>query len=183
MPQSGRKVVAWSDEIELGLLRKISAVSGASDAEILLAASVDSLKEFFRWVEMHVKEFSILRLFLVEFCHSVLFFNLFIGGLKILQSMIYHDFISIPWSEKNLLVNLTFYNKIYYFHSSVEAHSSYGIFTSLNSNFYDFRSKLTDSLIFGFRSRKNYYLKSKNPTCRMCPSATIKIINFLINKK
>ncbi|XP_014214193.1 uncharacterized protein LOC106643538 [Copidosoma floridanum] len=46
--QSGRKVVAWSEEIELGLLQKIAAVSGACDAEILLAASVDSLREYFR---------------------------------------------------------------------------------------------------------------------------------------
>lgn len=47
--QSGRKVVAWSDEIDVGLLRKIGTMSGASDAVILLAAAVDSLKEYFRW--------------------------------------------------------------------------------------------------------------------------------------
>ncbi|XP_058805780.1 uncharacterized protein LOC131672524 isoform X2 [Phymastichus coffea] len=46
--QSGRKVVAWSEEIEVGLLQRIAAVSGAADAEILLAAAVDSLKEYFR---------------------------------------------------------------------------------------------------------------------------------------
>lgn len=46
--QSGRKVVAWSEEIDLGLLRKIGTMSGASDAVILLAAAVDSLKEYFR---------------------------------------------------------------------------------------------------------------------------------------
>ncbi|XP_001606787.1 uncharacterized protein LOC100123177 [Nasonia vitripennis] len=46
--QTGRKVVAWSEEIDVGLLQKIAAVSGAGDAEILLAAAVDSLKEYFR---------------------------------------------------------------------------------------------------------------------------------------
>lgn len=46
--QSGRKVVAWSEEIDLELLKKIGAMSGATDAEILLAAAVDSLKEYFR---------------------------------------------------------------------------------------------------------------------------------------
>lgn len=48
LSQSGRKVVAWSDEIEIGLLQRISAVSAAGDAEILLAAAVDSLKEYFK---------------------------------------------------------------------------------------------------------------------------------------
>ncbi|XP_023317329.1 uncharacterized protein LOC106656201 isoform X2 [Trichogramma pretiosum] len=46
--QTGRKVVAWSDEIELDLLERIAGVSGASDAEILLAGAVDSLKEYFK---------------------------------------------------------------------------------------------------------------------------------------
>ncbi|KAJ8679654.1 hypothetical protein QAD02_015441, partial [Eretmocerus hayati] len=46
--QSGRKVVAWSDEVELELLDKISAVSGTGHCEILLTAAVDSLKDYFR---------------------------------------------------------------------------------------------------------------------------------------
>jgi hypothetical protein len=48
--QSGRKVVAWSEEIETTMLQKISELNGATDTEILLAAAVDSLKEFFRCI-------------------------------------------------------------------------------------------------------------------------------------
>ena len=48
--QSGRKVVAWSDVIEVELLKRINSVTGAGDAEILLAAAVDSLKEYFKLV-------------------------------------------------------------------------------------------------------------------------------------
>lgn len=44
----GRKVVAWSEEVELDVLRKISNITGATEAEILLAATVDALKEYFR---------------------------------------------------------------------------------------------------------------------------------------
>ncbi|XP_047346043.1 uncharacterized protein LOC124947643 isoform X3 [Vespa velutina] len=44
----GRKVVAWSEEVSLDVLKKISSVTGATDAEILLTAIVDSLKEYFR---------------------------------------------------------------------------------------------------------------------------------------
>ncbi|XP_076664076.1 uncharacterized protein LOC143366691 [Andrena cerasifolii] len=44
----GRKVVAWSEEVELDLLRKISHMTGATETEILLAATVDALKEYFR---------------------------------------------------------------------------------------------------------------------------------------
>lgn len=44
----GRKVVAWSEEVELDILRKISIMTGASEAEILLAATVDALKKYFR---------------------------------------------------------------------------------------------------------------------------------------
>ncbi|CAK9797114.1 hypothetical protein ANTQUA_LOCUS1033 [Anthophora quadrimaculata] len=44
----GRKVVAWSDEVELDVLRKISSLTGATEAEILLATTVDALKEYFR---------------------------------------------------------------------------------------------------------------------------------------
>ncbi|KAG7189714.1 hypothetical protein KM043_017382 [Ampulex compressa] len=44
----GRKVVAWSEEIELDVLRKTVSVTGATEAEILLTAVVDALKEYFR---------------------------------------------------------------------------------------------------------------------------------------
>lgn len=44
----GRKVVAWSDNVKLELIENISSVTGASHAEILLAATVDSLKVYFR---------------------------------------------------------------------------------------------------------------------------------------
>lgn len=44
----GRKVVAWSEEVSLDVLRKITSVTGATEAEILLTATVDSLKEYFR---------------------------------------------------------------------------------------------------------------------------------------
>ncbi|XP_015597807.1 uncharacterized protein LOC107268977 [Cephus cinctus] len=44
----GRKVVAWSDEVDSEIVRKISIVTGVSEAEILLAATVGSLKEYFR---------------------------------------------------------------------------------------------------------------------------------------
>jgi len=45
----GRKVVAWSDEVDIELIRKISGVSGATETEVLLAATVDALKEYFRY--------------------------------------------------------------------------------------------------------------------------------------
>ncbi|XP_011499973.1 PREDICTED: uncharacterized protein LOC105363859 isoform X2 [Ceratosolen solmsi marchali] len=47
--QSGRKVVAWSEEIEIAFLQKMSTLNGASVTENLLAAAVDSLKEYFRY--------------------------------------------------------------------------------------------------------------------------------------
>lgn len=47
-PQCGRKVVAWSEEIDTEILKRISAVTGATDTEILLVAIVASLKEFFK---------------------------------------------------------------------------------------------------------------------------------------
>ena len=68
--------------------------------------------------------------------------------------------------KKNLFVN--FILLIYYFHSSARTHSTWEIFTFLNSNFYDLRSKfyflnnnfydfcskLTDTMIFNFKSQK-----------------------------
>ncbi|XP_078034435.1 uncharacterized protein LOC144468675 isoform X2 [Augochlora pura] len=44
----GRKVVAWSEEIELDVLQKISNMTGATEAEILLTATVDALKQYFK---------------------------------------------------------------------------------------------------------------------------------------
>ncbi|XP_011639419.1 uncharacterized protein LOC105428689 [Pogonomyrmex barbatus] len=44
----GRKVVAWSEEVDVELVRKIANVTGATETEILLAATVDALKEYFR---------------------------------------------------------------------------------------------------------------------------------------
>lgn len=44
----GRKVVAWSEEIDIELVREIANVTGATETEVLLAATVDSLKEYFR---------------------------------------------------------------------------------------------------------------------------------------
>lgn len=44
----GRKVVAWSDEIDADVLRKISCLTGATETEILLTATVSSLKEYFK---------------------------------------------------------------------------------------------------------------------------------------
>nr|XP_033321385.1 uncharacterized protein LOC117217699 isoform X1 [Megalopta genalis] len=44
----GRKVVAWSEEIELDVLQKISDMTGATEAEILLTATVDALKQYFK---------------------------------------------------------------------------------------------------------------------------------------
>ncbi|XP_072743082.1 uncharacterized protein [Anoplolepis gracilipes] len=44
----GRKVVAWSEEIDIEHVRKIANVTGATETEILLAATVDTLKEYFR---------------------------------------------------------------------------------------------------------------------------------------
>ncbi|XP_032677476.1 uncharacterized protein LOC116847026 [Odontomachus brunneus] len=44
----GRKVVAWSEEVDIDLVRKIANVVGTTEAEILLTATVDALKEYFR---------------------------------------------------------------------------------------------------------------------------------------
>lgn len=44
----GRKVVAWSEEVERELLGKISNMTGATEAEVVLTATVDALKEYFR---------------------------------------------------------------------------------------------------------------------------------------
>lgn len=52
----GRKVVAWSEEVKLDVLRTISVMTGATEAEILLAAMVDSLKEYFRHSSVRIPD-------------------------------------------------------------------------------------------------------------------------------
>ncbi|XP_050462416.1 uncharacterized protein LOC126857236 isoform X2 [Cataglyphis hispanica] len=52
----GRKVVAWSEEVDIELVRKIANVTGATETEILLAATVDSLKEYFRHSVVNVPD-------------------------------------------------------------------------------------------------------------------------------
>ncbi|KAL6423290.1 hypothetical protein ACFW04_010148 [Cataglyphis niger] len=52
----GRKVVAWSEEVDIELVRKIANVTGATETEILLAATVDSLKEYFRHLAVNVPD-------------------------------------------------------------------------------------------------------------------------------
>ncbi|XP_011873567.1 PREDICTED: uncharacterized protein LOC105565187 isoform X2 [Vollenhovia emeryi] len=52
----GRKVVAWSDEVDVELVRKIANVTGATETEILLAATVDALKEYFRHSALDVPD-------------------------------------------------------------------------------------------------------------------------------
>ncbi|XP_014486435.1 PREDICTED: uncharacterized protein LOC106750540 [Dinoponera quadriceps] len=44
----GRKVVAWSEEVDVEFVRKIANVAGVTEAEILLTATVDALREYFR---------------------------------------------------------------------------------------------------------------------------------------
>lgn len=46
--QSGRKACTWSKEINVQQVQRIAAITGASHAEILLAALSDALKEYFR---------------------------------------------------------------------------------------------------------------------------------------
>ncbi|XP_033221703.1 uncharacterized protein LOC117175944 isoform X2 [Belonocnema kinseyi] len=52
----GRKVVAWSEEVSTEILSKISSVTGANETEILLTATVDSLKEYFRHSGLEIPE-------------------------------------------------------------------------------------------------------------------------------
>lgn len=52
----GRKVVAWSEEVDVELVRKIANVTGATETEILLAATVDALKEYFRHSAVNVPD-------------------------------------------------------------------------------------------------------------------------------
>ncbi|XP_012255378.2 uncharacterized protein LOC105685659 isoform X2 [Athalia rosae] len=48
----GRKIVAWSEEVEIETIRKISSITGASEAEILLATTAGSFKEYFKKKEL-----------------------------------------------------------------------------------------------------------------------------------
>ncbi|XP_076280417.1 uncharacterized protein LOC143209078 isoform X2 [Lasioglossum baleicum] len=52
----GRKVVAWSEEVELDVLQKISNMTGATEAEILLTASVDALKQYFQHSNVRIPD-------------------------------------------------------------------------------------------------------------------------------
>lgn len=52
----GRKVVAWSEEVDVELVRKIANVTGATETEVLLAATVDTLKEYFRHSAVNVPD-------------------------------------------------------------------------------------------------------------------------------
>lgn len=52
----GRKVVAWSEEVDVELVRKIANVTGATETEILLAATVDTLKGYFRHLAVNVPD-------------------------------------------------------------------------------------------------------------------------------
>ncbi|XP_077256733.1 uncharacterized protein LOC143894404 isoform X1 [Temnothorax americanus] len=52
----GRKVVAWSEEVDVELVRKIANVTGATETEILLAATVDALKEYFKHSAVNVPD-------------------------------------------------------------------------------------------------------------------------------
>lgn len=53
----GRKVVAWSDQIDTEILRKMSILTGATETEILLTAIVNSLKEYFRALDAKLPEY------------------------------------------------------------------------------------------------------------------------------
>lgn len=50
----GRKVVAWSEEVDVELVREIADVTGATETEILLTATVDALKEYFRRTAVNI---------------------------------------------------------------------------------------------------------------------------------
>ncbi|XP_029179007.1 uncharacterized protein LOC114946595 isoform X1 [Nylanderia fulva] len=52
----GRKVVAWSEEVDVDLVRKIANVTGATETEVLLVATVDALKEYFRHSDVNVPD-------------------------------------------------------------------------------------------------------------------------------
>lgn len=52
----GRKVVAWSDPIPLGIVHKISSSVGASTTEILISATSGALREYFRQFCLPVPE-------------------------------------------------------------------------------------------------------------------------------
>lgn len=43
----GRKIVAWSEEVKCETITRIASITGASEAEILLAATAGSFKQYF----------------------------------------------------------------------------------------------------------------------------------------
>ncbi|XP_018377887.1 PREDICTED: uncharacterized protein LOC108770698 isoform X1 [Trachymyrmex cornetzi] len=51
----GRKVVAWSEKVDVELIRKMANVTGATEMEILLTATVDALKEYFKHLPVNVR--------------------------------------------------------------------------------------------------------------------------------
>lgn len=50
----GRKVVAWSEKVDIELVGKMANVTGATEMEILLTATVDALKEYFKHLAVNV---------------------------------------------------------------------------------------------------------------------------------
>lgn len=52
----GRKVVAWSEEVDVERVREITNVTGATETEILLAATVNTLKEYFRHSAVNIPD-------------------------------------------------------------------------------------------------------------------------------
>ncbi|XP_018337577.1 PREDICTED: uncharacterized protein LOC108745744 [Trachymyrmex septentrionalis] len=54
--QCGRKVVAWSEKVDVELVRKMANVTGATEMEILLTATVDALREYFQHLAINVPD-------------------------------------------------------------------------------------------------------------------------------
>jgi len=52
----GRKVVAWSEEVDIELVRQIANITGATETEILLASTVDTLKEYFKHSDFNMPD-------------------------------------------------------------------------------------------------------------------------------
>ncbi|XP_012059713.1 PREDICTED: uncharacterized protein LOC105622914 [Atta cephalotes] len=52
----GRKVVAWSEKVDVELIRKMANITGATEMEILLTATVDALKEYFKHLAVNVPD-------------------------------------------------------------------------------------------------------------------------------
>lgn len=52
----GRKVVAWSEEVNIELVRQIANITDATETEVLLASVVDTLKEYFKHSSLSVPD-------------------------------------------------------------------------------------------------------------------------------